>query len=375
MRASSDLIALTRKLISFNTINPPGQERECAHYIASLLEDGGFKVSLFEFENTRTSLVARSGNEGELPICFAGHIDTVPLGESQWHADPFKGEIDGDKIYGRGSADMKGGVAATIIAAVSFLKTAKINAPITLVITAGEETGSQGAKHLAGLNNALGEAGALVVAEPTSNYPLVAHKGALWLEAQTKGITAHGSMPDQGENAIYKAVDVLRKLMKIEFTASAHPLLGKPTLNVGTISGGLNINSVPDRTSIGIDIRTIPNQTNKNIFSWLKSCLGEDVQLKRIVDVGSVAIDPELEWVQEVFDITGAFLGKRPVPRGVNYFTDASVLTPAYGNVPTVILGPGEAQMAHKTDEYCCISKIEQSFEIYTELLRKWCNL
>jgi succinyl-diaminopimelate desuccinylase len=375
MSASSDLIALTRKLISFNTINPPGQERECAHYIAKLLQDGGFKVKLFEFEDTRTSLVARSGDEGELPICFTGHIDTVPLGESPWHADPFKGETDGDKIYGRGSADMKGGVAAMIIAAVSFLKTAKNNAPITLVITAGEETGSQGAKHLAGLNNALGQAGALVVAEPTSNYPLVAHKGALWLEAQTKGITAHGSMPDQGVNAIYKAVDVLRKLMKIEFTTSAHPLLGKPTLNVGTISGGLNINSVPDRTTIGVDIRTIPSQTNENIFSWLKSCLGEDVLLKKIVDVGSVATDPELEWVQDVFDITGAYLGERPEPRGVNYFTDASVLTPAYENVPTVILGPGEAQMAHKTDEYCCISKIEHSFGIYTDLLSKWCSL
>jgi succinyl-diaminopimelate desuccinylase len=375
MSTSSDLIALTRKLISFNTINPPGQERECAQYIAKLLEDGGFKVNLFEFEDTRTSLVARSGDESELPICFTGHIDTVPLGESQWHADPFKGEIDGDKIYGRGSADMKGGVAAMIIAAVSFLKTAKNNAPITLVITAGEETGSQGAKHLAGLNNALGLAGALVVAEPTSNYPLVAHKGALWLEARTTGITAHGSMPDQGVNAIYKAVDVLRKLMKIEFTASAHPLLGKPTLNVGTISGGLNINSVPDRTTIGIDIRTIPGQTNEKIYSWLKSCLGEDVLLKKIVDVGSVATDPELEWVQDVFDITGTYLGERPGPRGVNYFTDASVLTPAYENVPTVILGPGEAQMAHKTDEYCCISKIEQSFEIYNELIRKWCSL
>jgi succinyl-diaminopimelate desuccinylase len=374
MSVSSDLIALTRELISFNTINPPGRERECAQYIAKILEEAGFRVSLFEFEDTRTSLVARSGNEDELPICFTGHIDTVPLGEAQWKAEPFKGEIDGDKLFGRGSADMKGGVAAMIVAAISFLKTAKNNAPITLVITAGEETGSQGAKHLAGLNNALGQAGALVVAEPTSNYPLVAHKGALWLEAQTKGITAHGSMPDQGVNAIYKAVDVLRKLMKIEFTASAHPLLGKPTLNVGTISGGLNINSVPDRTTIGVDIRTIPSQTNENIFSWLRSCLGEEVLLKKIVDVGSVATDPDLEWVQDVFDITGSYLGERPGPRGVNYFTDASVLTPAYGNVPTVILGPGEAQMAHKTDEYCCISKIEQSFEIYTDLIRKWCN-
>jgi succinyl-diaminopimelate desuccinylase len=127
MGASSDLIALTRKLISFNTINPPGQERECAHYIARLLEDGGFKVSSFEFEDTRMSLVARSGNDGELPICFTGHIDTITPGESQWQADPFKGEIDGDKIYGRGSADMKGGVAAMIIAALSFLKTALIS--------------------------------------------------------------------------------------------------------------------------------------------------------------------------------------------------------------------------------------------------------
>lgn len=373
MSVSPDLITLTRKLISFNTINPPGQERQCAQYIAQILDEAGFRVSLFEFEDTRTSLVARSGNEGVLPICFTGHIDTVPLGEAQWNADPFKGETHGDKIYGRGSADMKGGVAAMIIAAVSFLKKAKNDAPITFVITAGEETGSQGAKHLASLNNVLGQAGALVVAEPTSNYPLIAHKGALWLEAQTTGITSHGSMPDQGENAIYKASDVIQKLMTIEFADAVHPLLGKPTLNVGTISGGLNINSVPDKATIGIDIRTISSQANETIFSWLQTYLGEDVELKRLVDVGGVSTDPEIEWVQEVYDIAGIYLGERPGPRGINYFTDASVLTPAYGNVPTVILGPGEAQVAHKTDEYCSISKLQQSFEIYSELIRKWC--
>src|SRR5690554_5917479 len=100
---STDPIALTRKLLSFNTINPPGSERECAQYLGKMLEDNDFAVGMHEFGDTRASLVASSDGGERVPICFAAHIDTVPLGKAQWSVDPFSGEIDGDKIYGRGS--------------------------------------------------------------------------------------------------------------------------------------------------------------------------------------------------------------------------------------------------------------------------------
>ena len=375
MKRDLDPLTLTRELLSFNTINPPGRERKCAQYLGRLLEDGGFETNFYEFEMERTSLIARmEGSRNKDPLCFSGHIDTIPLGNEKWNKDPFQGEVDGDKVYGRGSSDMKSGVAAMVVAALRLSRMSKGTAGIILVFSAGEETGSQGVSHLAKLGNVLGKSGAIIVGEPTSNYPLVGHKGSLWVEVQTTGVSAHGSMPERGVNAIYKAVATVNQLQKFDFGVSSDPILGAPTLNVGTISGGVNINSVPDHAQIGLDIRTIPGQSNHEVYERLRSYLGEEVAIRKILDVGSVTTDPKDLWVQEVFKIMESFLKESPVPRGVAYFTDASILTPAFGNPPTIILGPGEPSMAHKTDEFCYVSKIMEATEAYLEIAEKWCE-
>lgn len=373
MRQNLDPVALTRHLLSFNTISPPGNERECVEYLGKLLEDGGFETDCYEFSEGRPSLIAKmAGSNGKAPICFSGHIDVMSLGAAEWSKDPFKGEIDGDKLYGRGSSDMKSGIAAMVVAALRLAEMSHGKAGITMVITAGEETGCEGAFYLAELGDVLGNAGAIVIGEPTSNYPCVGHKGVLWLEASTTGITAHGSMPEQGVNAIYKAAEVVSKLEKYNFDVSPHPYLGSPTLNVGTISGGMNVNAVPDKAVIGIDIRTIPDQSNDRVYEALQSSLGEEVALKRIQDVGGVNTDSQNEWVQQVFGIMENILPERPIARGISYFTDASALTPAFGNPPTIILGPGEPTMAHKTDEFCHISRIQTATEAYLQIARAW---
>ena len=376
MKPSLNSLSLTRKLLAFDTVNPPGQERACAQFLGKILEDGGFETNFFEFGDGRTNLVARITGVGDTPpICFTGHIDTIPLGAIPWTKDPLKGEIEGDRIYGRGASDMKGGVAAMVIAGLRIAELSKSRASMTLVITAGEETGCEGAYFLAAHESALGKAGAIVVGEPTSNFPVVGHKGALWIEARATGVAAHGSMPEKGENAIYKAADAVKKLQDFDFEAIPHPLLGSPTLNIGTITGGININSVPDQALIGIDIRTIPGQSNKEVYEKLTSYLGQELEFNRLIDVEGIATDPQDEWIQVVFEVMESYLKERPVERGVTYFTDASVLTPAFGNPPTVILGPGEPVMAHKTDEFCYISKIEEASAAYLEIARKWCGL
>ena len=158
---------LTRSLLAFNTINPPGQEQESAKYLSSLLESTGFQIRCYEFAPQRTTVIARLSGESDCPpLCFTGHVDTVPLGATQWHKDPFAGEIEGDKVYGRGSTDMKSGVAAMVIAAMRLAQRPTMKAGLTLVLTAGEETCCQGAYHLASLDNVLGRAGAIVVGEP-----------------------------------------------------------------------------------------------------------------------------------------------------------------------------------------------------------------
>jgi succinyl-diaminopimelate desuccinylase len=373
MDDSFDPIELTRTLVGFDTINPPGNERPCAEHLGGLLDDGGFSVSYHEFAEHRSSLVARIGGSADAaPLCFTGHIDTVPLGAVPWTVDPFAGEISDGKLYGRGTTDMKSGVAAFVVAVLRLARELSKGPGVVLVITAGEETGCEGAYHLAGLGDVLGEAGAIVVAEPSSNQPWIGHKGALWLTARTTGVTAHGSMPEQGENAVYKAAHAISKLEDFDFNVARHAVLGKPTLNVGTVHGGLNINSVPDMAEIGIDIRTTPDQDHATIRSHLTGYLGDSVVLDPIVDVGGVLTDPTNEWMQEVFDVMSGILGSRPEPRTATYFTDASALAPAYGGAPTVILGPGEATLAHQTDEYCFTAKIEEAVEAYMEIARRW---
>ena len=369
-------LTLTRNLVGFNTVNPPGKERECALFIGRLLEDGGYKVGYHDFDEGRTSLIARKiFDDDRPPLCLTGHLDTVPLGTTPWNMDPFGGEVDGDRIYGRGTSDMKGGLAAIVLAALKIGARSHGSSGISIVLTAGEENGCQGAEFLAAQNEVLGQAGALLVGEPTANYPMIGHKGAFWLEAEATGVTAHGSMPEQGVNAIYKAARAILELESFDFSSTPHPVLGAPTLNVGTITGGINANSVPDSAVFSIDIRTVPPQSSEQIYSALREVLGKEIVLRNKITAPAVASDPENRWIRDVFEIMADRIGERPVPRGVTYFTDASALTEAFGYVPTIILGPGEPSMAHKTDEYCLISNIEVAADAYTEIARQWCRL
>jgi succinyl-diaminopimelate desuccinylase len=370
---STRAIELTQELLRFNTINPTHPERACAEHLAQLLESGGFAVEFDEFAPNRTSLVAKvEGTSGHPSLAFTGHIDTVPLGGAPWSRDPFSGDVLNGRLYGRGSSDMKSGVAAFVVAALDHAKLARTHSGLVLLILAGEESGCEGAFHLARQPAMLGRAGALIVAEPSSNRPLVGHKGAFWLRGRTEGVTAHGSMPEKGVNAIYAAARAVGALERFRFDLAPDALLGRPTLNVGTISGGLNINSVPDRAEIGIDIRTIPGQEHAALRRRLQAALGDEVSLEPIVDVPAVLTPIENSWVGDVFEIMTGVLGSRPEPETAPYFTDASALTPAYGGIPTIVLGPGEMAMAHQTDEYCELDRIGQAVEAYGQIARRW---
>src|SRR5262249_34580404 len=233
-------VELTQELVRFKTINPPGDERACAERLASLLENAGFAVDLMPFGGGRAQLVARIGGTAErLPLGFTGHLDTVPLGSQPWSVDPLAAEIADGKLYGRGSSAMKSGVAAFVAASIALATSLTGTPGVVLLITAGEETGCTGAAALASGSKPLPQAGALLVAEPTGNRLLVGHKGALWLEAVTIGVTAHGSMPEKGVNAVYKAARTAAALQDFDFNFARHDVLGAPTLNVGTIHGGL----------------------------------------------------------------------------------------------------------------------------------------
>jgi len=371
-----DAVELTKQIVRMNTINPPGNEESCARVLGSLLESAGCTVAYHKLGDKRASLVARIGGSGDkAPLCLTGHIDTVPLGAARWRKDPFAGETEDGRLYGRGTSDMKCGVAAFVAATVSLAARLDRSPGLELVITAGEEVGCDGAFDLVRRQGALGRAGAVLVGEPTSNYPYVGHKGAFWLCAKTHGVTAHGSMPERGDNAVYKAARAITALENFRFDNPPHELMGQATLNVGTVRGGLNINSVPDEAAIEIDIRSVPTSRHDAIRAALQKQLGGEVDLETIIDLEAVYSEPDQAWIQRLFDITQPYLGARPEPKVATYFTDAAALTPAYGNPPTVILGPGEPQMAHQTDEYCVIDRVTSSVSLYEQVIADWCGV
>jgi len=373
MTARHDARALTRELLGFNTINPPGMERACARRLGALLEEAGYRVAYHEFAEARTSLVAQIGvRDGKAPICFTGHIDVVPLGAAPWTHDAFAGETDGDRMYGRGSTDMKSGIAAFIVAALELAPELAAGPGLVLVVTAGEEIGCEGAKYLAD-HRLLDRAGAIVVAEPTANYPYVGHKGLAWFEVETRGVTAHGSMPEVGDNAIVKMAHAIADLEGYRFPVQSHAVMGKPTLNVGTIRGGLNTNSVPDRATITVDTRTVPGIEHGQLCKSLEQLLApRGARVRQIVDTPLLYTEPADAWVQEVFELCTPPGGARPVPRTITFSTDGADLKRGFGGPPAVILGPGEPQLAHQTDEWCSMERLGQSVEIFRQLMQRW---
>lgn len=367
----SDCVQIAQDLIRFPSINPPGDEARCIAYLGKLLERAGFAVETHEFAPGRPSIVARrEGAPDEAPLCFTGHVDVVPLGGNPWTRSPFAAEAAEGKLFGRGSSDMKSGIAA-FLAAVTKLGARRLSRGITLAITAGEETGCEGAFDLVG-RGVLGAASLLIVAEPTSNELILAHKGSLRLAVTARGKTAHSSMPHLGENAIYAASDWMGSLRRLDFPAR-HPLLGCTTLCVTTIHGGLNLNSVPDAATFTVDVRSIPDLPHADIKQALRAAIGPEAEVAVVMDVPGFSTRADDEALGPVIAAYEKVRGRPPVPRGAPYFTDASALTPGFGGVPTVVLGPGEMEQAHQTDEYCVIQRIEEACEIYAEVIAATC--
>ena len=368
----TDPVQLAARLVQFDTVNPPGQELACASHLEALLAAAGFRTQLVPMGPGRASLIARRGRQrAGKPIVFTGHIDVVPLGARAWSVEPFGGQVSDGRLHGRGSSDMKGGVAAFVAAAVEAAPQVEKETEVVLLITAGEETGCEGAASIvkAGLQ---GAAGALVVCEPTANAPYVGHKGALWLKAIAQGKTAHGSMPEQGDNAVYKAARAVERLSCFDFRCDRHPALGVPTLNVGTFHGGLNINSVPDRAEVQIDMRTTPGVDHAELRRRIAEHMREKLDLETLIDLPGIWTEPRHPWVERVISIVSSVTGEAARAGTATYFTDASVFLPAMGSAPALVLGPGEPTLAHQTDEWCSVERILQATEIYRRMIADW---
>ncbi len=368
-----DPVALTLELLRRNTVNPPGNEASCLDFLGEQLAAAGFEVHDVPLAPGRPNLIARPPGTAGLPaLALTGHVDVVPLGTKPWRHDPFGAEIVEGRLFGRGSSDMKSGTAAIVAAAIDAVREAREPVPVELVLTSCEEVGLKGAAAVAE-SGRLGRAGALVVAEPTGLRPATGYRGVLWCDLLFEGRTAHASEPDKGDNALLKAARAALRLAEWDFDGARHPALGRPTLNVARMEAGQNYNSVPDFARLGLDLRLLPEQPAPQIMRRLSDLSG-CCRCEQLESMPAVWTDPDHPWLQAVRRRIKERLGGEVEFTTVPYCTDASRLAPAYGDVPVLILGPGEIHQAHQTDEWCEVGKIRAAAEIYRSLIRDWAD-
>lgn len=362
----TDALDLAQTLVRLDTAGPDTQERAAVDLLAPLLAGAGFRVAVHAMAPGRPSLVAHYAGDGGAPLVLSGHLDTVPVGTAPWRHGAFSGTVEGGRLHGRGSTDMKAGVAALVTAALAHAAAGGGRA-LALVLTAGEETGCLGASHLAALG-ALPRAGGIVVAEPTGNRVGIGHRGALWLEATYAGIGAHGATPHLGRNAIYAAAEGIGRCRAERFAGGDDPLLGAMTLNVGTMRGGVAVNSVPDEAAFTLDLRTTVPGSHAGLVRRFAELLGPGARIATLLDLPAVRTPLDAPLVRAALAAAGAAGVADHAPRALPFFTDASILVEACA-APAVILGPGDPALAHQTDESCAVDEIAAAVAIYRRLM------
>jgi succinyl-diaminopimelate desuccinylase len=374
------VVEICRELIRIKSVNPPGDERSIAEYVSQVLKEARLSVELLCHDANRASVLARIPSSRKRPaLLFAGHLDTVPIGTEKWARDPFSAIVAEGKIWGRGAADMKGGVAAMIMAAINTRASGReLNGDLILAATAGEEVDSLGAEEISKRTD-LGPIAAIIVPEPSDNKICLAHKGALWVEVTTFGRTAHGSMPEEGINAINAMLTVLGEIRKMKIPARRHRLLGPSTASINTLRGGEKTNVVPDYCTATVDMRTLPGQDHRHLLQKVMGILEElkvkvphfRASLKVLNDRGPIETKAGERVARVVDKVVQGIADKKFPATGVSYYTDASVFVPAL-KAPMVICGPGIDTLAHKPNEYIAVESLLQAVRIYEGIIRKF---
>ena len=370
-----DLILMKKLLIELIRTAPTVEngEVECTKALAGYFSSVGIDCVSDHWDGKRANITARIGSCGQKAgLLFAGHLDVVPPGEAKWRSDPFDPvETDG-RIYGRGAADMKGGIVALAGAMAEIVQQKiELKGDVIFAATAGEETDSCGAKRFIEQNksNLSGLAG-VIIPEPTDFEVVAAHRGMLWVQIETKGKTAHGSMPHLGVNAISSMNVLLNRLDGYSIRHSEHAELGVCSMSINEICGGKATNVIPDHCFIRIDIRTLPSQKNESIVKELETVLGElksstkdfDAELSVIRSVEALETDRENEFVKTVCRKVGV-----EKSTAVGFATDGPFFEVL--KVPIVIFGPGKPEVCHKPDEYIEFADVERAKEHYKDII------
>ena len=366
---------LLRDMIRAASVNPPGGERECAEIIYEKLKGLGLEAKMVEKDTDRTNVVARLPGVGGGPkLLYNGHIDVVPPGNG-WTRDPFGAEVIDGKMYGRGAADMKSGVASMVASIEAIVNSGTtLRGDLIFTAVADEETGSiRGTRHL--IEGGL-KADMAVVSEPTDLRVEIANKGILWAEITTHGSGAHASRPHLGVNAIDKMRVVMEALRGVRLEGRNELFdVPEPVLSVTTISGGTKINVIPDRCSVEIDRRLLPgespSQALRDISDAIDKAKSRDPELKTSVRVieewPPMEISPEEPIVRSLIETVQSVTGVKPGLYGKAAGTDASWLV-RDAKIPTALFGPGDPRLSHTPDENVDLEKVTIAGKIFANL-------
>jgi acetylornithine deacetylase len=380
--APGDARALTRALVRVDSRNPslvadgPG-ELACATLLRDVLDVWGFRTELHDAAPGRPNLVARiGGNDAYRSLMFNGHLDVVGT-EGMIHP-PFEADERDGRMYGRGSADMKGGVAAMCAAAWHAARDG-VAGEIIVAAVADEEYESLGTRAL--IERGV-RADAAVVTEPTRLAIMPAHRGFVWVEVEIRGRAAHGSRWDIGVDAIRHAGLLLSELDRLDeevLPRSTHPLLGRGSLHASLITGGIGLSTYPDRCVLRMERRTIPTELVSDVLREVQQAceavrsrrpsFDAEVRLIGAQGPSDVAVDAPL-----VVGLGRALehCGEPAHIQGMSAWTDAALLNEA--GIPAVCFGPGDISLAHAAEEYIPLDEIDRATAVLAAFARSWCG-
>ncbi len=345
-------------LVGAESENPPGNEAGVAAIATQMCEELDLEVSTHTAVPDRPNLVARWDGEPGPTLGYCSHLDVVPAGDrSLWTHDPYGAHVEDGKMFGRGSSDAKGPIAAAL-EAVAILKASGFSprGSLELELVSDEESGGfKGACYL--VEQGIVHPDIAIVGEPTLLRVVRAQRGIAWSRITTKGVAAHGSAPERGVNAIEHMAAIVTEL-KASVPDITHPVVGGPTISVGTIHGGAKLNIIPASCVIEIDRRTIPGESNDDVIAQFEAAIERarvshpniDATVE-IVDSGMpFEVEPGSPLVQTMAQSTAEVTGHDTEIIGFRGASDARFLVEAGAQV--IVFGPGDISVAHTAKEF-----------------------
>lgn len=375
----TDLPSLLSDLVAINSVNPslvPGApgEAELARYVAAWLERAGLEVQVIETVPGRPNVAALArGTGGGRALLFNGHLDTVGAGNMP---NPHTPILRAGRLYGRGAYDMKSGLAACMTA-VAAARQRRLRGDVLFTAVIDEEYASLGTQALAGRFHADGA----IVAEFTELQLVLAHRGFVWLEVETRGRAAHGSRPDLGVDAIAKMGPVLVGLERLDRRLRAnpaHPLLGSGSVHASLIQGGYEPSTYPDQCVLSLERRTLPGETPELVEAELQAIL-QSLQradpafqaiLRRGLDRSPLETPEDTGIVEALQASARDVLGHPLTVAGVPFWTDAALLSAA--GIPAVLFGPSGSG-AHADEEWVDLASLQTCADVYLETAVQFC--